>query len=365
MRADLKRLKRDTDSGRQVGAGVVPAQGGHLQGMPPQEGGVVREPPLQKRRIWLLAAGGVVIVAAVVLGYLLTRPLPSPKVLAYSQVTNDGREKLAPVPGLAMAPLPLLTDGSRIYFSEQTLDLAIAQVSVTGGETVLMPTQLRYPNLIDIAPERSELLVAQATSFGTEWPLWTLPVLGGTPRRIAQLLAHDAGWSPNRQKIAYAAGSSLYVTMSDGTEPRRLATVGGIIWWPRWPPDGSVLRFTQTSVKTNEASLWEVSADGTNLHPFLSGWNNPPAECCGTWTPDGKYYLFQSRRNNRTDVWAVCEKGSSMQRRRPEPVRLTAGEMNGQAPVASRDGKKVFFVGEQRRGELVSLHFSQAIQKAA
>src|SRR6516164_2007500 len=130
MRADLKRLKRDTDSGRQVGAGVVPAQGGHLQGMPPQEGGVVREPPLQKRRIWLLAAGGVVIVAAVVLGYLLTRPLPSPKVLAYSQVTNDGREKLAPVPGLAMAPLPLLTDGSRIYFSEQTLDLAIAQVSV-------------------------------------------------------------------------------------------------------------------------------------------------------------------------------------------------------------------------------------------
>src|SRR5262249_51184496 len=156
-----------------------------------------------------------------------------------------------------------------IYFSEQTPDLAIAQVSVTGGETVLMPTQLRYPNLIDIAPERSELLVAEATTFGTDWPLWTLPVLGGTPRRIAQLLAHDGGWSPNGQEIAYAAGSSLYVAMSDGTDSRRLATVGGIIWWPRWSPDGNVFAL-HSNERQNQRSFIVGNVGGRYQSASLS-----------------------------------------------------------------------------------------------
>jgi Tol biopolymer transport system component len=34
-------------------------------------------------------------------------------------------------------------------------------------------------------------------------------------------------------------------------------------------------------------------------------------------------------------------------------MQLTVGEMNAESPVASRDGKKVFFIGSTRRGELV------------
>ena len=362
MRADLKRLKRDTDSGRSTAVSDAPGVPGPSQqkqderdahatvGPSAGRGGL---PAHRKRRVRALVASGAAIVAAAVLGYLLARPLPSPKVLAYTRITNDGREKLMPLPGFNAVPLPLLTDGARIYFSEAAPTPAIAQVSITGGETVLMPTPFRFPNLLDIAADRSELLVADGGALGTEWPLWALPVLGGTPRRVAQLMAHDAGWSENGEKIAYAAGSDLYVVRSDGTEPHKLATVGGLIWWPRWSRDGKVLRFTQTSLKTNEVSLWEVSTDGNNLHPFLAGWNSPPEECCGTWTPDGRYYLFQSSRNGRTDVWALREKRTLLLKARPEPVRLTAGEMNGQAPVASGDGKRVFFVGEQRRGELV------------
>lgn len=42
-----------------------------------------------------------------------------------------------------------------------------------------------------------------------------------------------------------------------------------------------------------------------------------------------------------------------MRKLQDEPVRLTTGEMNANAPLPSRDGKKIFFVGELRRGELV------------
>jgi Tol biopolymer transport system component len=38
---------------------------------------------------------------------------------------------------------------------------------------------------------------------------------------------------------------------------------------------------------------------------------------------------------------------------RSAPVKLTNGELNALAPVSSRDGKKIFFIGELRRGELM------------
>ena len=131
MLADLKRLKRDTDSGRQVGAGLVTAQGGHPrfdfavrqahgpesrrahrpepvegQGVPLQEAGAVREPPLQRWRIWQLG-GGAAIVAAAVLAYFPTRPLPPPRVLGATQITNDRHGKEI---AFFSPPPPLVTD---------------------------------------------------------------------------------------------------------------------------------------------------------------------------------------------------------------------------------------------------------------
>ena len=97
---------------------------------------------------------------------------------------------------------------------------------------------------------------------------------------------------PDGQHIAYTRGSDIYIASGNGTGSRKFLTVGGIPWELRWSADGKAMRFTLQDTQTNTASLWEVSADGTSLHPMLPGWNNPPAECCGNWTPDGKYFVF-------------------------------------------------------------------------
>ena len=70
----------------------------------------------------------------------------------------------------------------------------------------------------------------------------------------------------------------------------------GVPAWIRWSPDAKKLRFTVNDLKTGTESLWEAGADGTDLHRLLPGWNNPPSECCGAWTPDGRYFVFQSTR---------------------------------------------------------------------
>src|SRR5262245_2359145 len=301
-----------------------------------------------KRNKWgaRLASAILIIVGAGFLYFFLRPPIP-PKVLCCVPVTRDGLPKI-------FRASSLVSDGSRVYFMERTgAHWDITQVSSTGGETVAIPVPFHTGIVRDVSPSRSELLVEGYDGLEDEAPLWALPVLGGAPRRLGNLLGHAGAWSLDGQQIVYANGSSLYLAKSDGTESRELVTVAGRPYWPRWSPDGSRIRFTVQDTKTGSSLLWEVSANGANPYPLLSGWNTPAAECCGNWTPDGRHFIFQSTRNRTSNIWALREQAGLFQRTSQEPVQLTSGPLNYYMPVPSQDGKKLFVVGEQGRGELV------------
>src|SRR6266478_2129995 len=105
-------------------------------------------------------------------------------------------------------------------------------------------------------------------------------VSGRTARRWGNLLVTDAAWSPDGLAIAYGKLQGLYIAKADGSESRKIATTPLLAVRPRWSPDGSVLRFTQINTDYRSGSLWEVSADGSNLHPVFPG-NDSRDECCG------------------------------------------------------------------------------------
>ena len=105
-------------------------------------------------------------------------------------------------------------------------------------------------------------------------------------------------WMPDGQRILYSTGDDLYIARDNGTESRKFATLPGRAFWLRWSPDGSRLRFTLLNSETHTSMLWEVSVDGSGAHMLLENWNSAPsAECCGSWTDDGRYYVFQSARD--------------------------------------------------------------------
>jgi len=115
-----------------------------------------------------------------------------------------------------------------------------------------------------------------------------------------------------------------------------------------------VLRFSMFDTKSAGTPLWEVATNGNNLHRLFSGWNDAPDEMVGHWTPDGKYFLFQSARGGKfMTVWAVREKGNFLRRTDPTPVQLTSGAMHMLDAVPSKDGKKLFVLGGNPGGELV------------
>src|SRR5947207_11851432 len=81
IRADLKRLKRDTESGRSASAAARRAE--------PTPRGQARRPA----RKWAAAAGLAIALAAAVWAYVVSRPLPPLRGLAYTPITHDRRQK--------------------------------------------------------------------------------------------------------------------------------------------------------------------------------------------------------------------------------------------------------------------------------
>jgi serine/threonine protein kinase len=299
----------------------------------------------------IVMVGSAAAVVGLGLGYWLTRPVPSPKVLGSTEITRDGLQKTS-----AFNFQSLWTDGSRLYFNEGANgSWGIAQVSALGGETLPFSTSISTPILLSMAPNRSELLVQSFTSNEVLTPVWAVPIVGGTPRRIGDVRANDGAFSPDGRHIVYILSSEIYQANLDGTGSHKLATVSGIAIFPRFSPDGSILRFTVLDSKTNSWSIWEIRSDGTGLRPILPDWNKPHSELCGSWTPDGRYFIFEAVRGGtgNSNLWAVREKGGSFERSSREPVQLTSGPFDFHVPVPDPNGHKLYVIGVQQRGELV------------
>ena len=359
MRADLQRLKRDTDSGRSAAKGMVADSLGTSSDVsrqtttgPALVSGAVSE--AHPKRWWIgVVLAAIVVGAIALLTFRFAVPPPQPKISGIVQLTNDGSAKLWP--GISGA---LATDASRLYYVESPfVSPTLMQVSTLGGETTPITTSFLVNQIADIAPDRSSLLVPAYEGVQDEAPLWLLPLPAGTPRRLGELIGHDGTWFPDGKRILFAKDHDLYVATANGAEPKKFASLPGFANWSRWSPDGSRLR---TSVfesrvfesRTGSSALWEIQADGSHPHPLLPGWSNPPQECCGNWTPDGKYFIFQSDHDGKTQIWAIPGKKGLFRNARWEPTQLTSGPMSYSHPDLSLDGKRLFAIGSQPRGEL-------------
>jgi serine/threonine protein kinase/Tol biopolymer transport system component len=361
MRADLMRLKRQTESGliasdsrtiptrpvilTEASAENKPASASiristelPSIGSPRRElRGMARLP----RKAGVLVAIGVALLAAFLTWTVWF--LPPPKLLSATQVTRDGATKTG-----------LLADGSRLYIVEaKGRNQSLVQSSVAGGETSNISTPFTNVSIFDISADHSQLLSANFAFTQEDVEFWSLPLPSGTPRRLADVTGHAGSWSADGRQLAFGKGHDIYVADADGSSSRKVVTLPGFAYWIRFSPDGTRLRFT---IMASEGSaIWEVRIDGSDLHQLFSDLQDGRSKCCGAWTADGRYYFFVNQGSvpGAGDIWASRE-ATFFKHKLSKPVQLTAGPTLFAFPVAAPDGKKVFTDGWSPHGELVA-----------
>ncbi len=302
--------------------------------------------PKIRRWAWVLGASAG-ILALVGWGIALRAGWPEseqPVVLRFSRLTNDGtyKEHLT----------SLLSDGTRVYFSETVgTTMYLAEAAVIGGETTRREGPYPAASAVSYSRLRNEILFGSLWEQSSERPLTVMSLPGGATHLVGDLKAHAASWSPDGNYIAYAEGRSLYTALADGSEVHEIARLKDVPYWPRWSPDGRRIRFS-TNTWGQGMTLWEIRANGQELHPLFPHEAWAKEACCGDWSPDGRYYVFVVEDARQSSLWAVRDMRKWWQA--DKPIQLAEGPVDfWRAPLVAPDGKHIFALGEHARGELL------------
>jgi eukaryotic-like serine/threonine-protein kinase len=197
MRSDLKRLRRDTDSGR-----ISSSKSGAVQGLAPETpsswvSAVTIQPSLKTvRKKYVLVATCVALLAVAFAAYhfwLSSNTPSSPtKVAQISQWSKPMNEaRLSP-------------DGHAVAFVSPVGGIAQVFLMLTsGGEPLQLTSDEGDKSLDNFSPDGTEIYYGR--SLGRD-EVWAVPALGGTPRRVASAVFMVP--SPDGASIFYTKSGS-------------------------------------------------------------------------------------------------------------------------------------------------------------
>ncbi|MGA3165158.1 MAG: protein kinase [Terriglobia bacterium] len=297
MRADLERLKRDTDSGR-VGAGLVPAPEGRPRGA-----------PLRKRWAAIALASGVVIGGAI-LAYWLTRPAAPPPELKERRLTANSSDN--PVNQGSISP-----DGKYLAYSDQT---GMHLKNVQTGETFDVPQPAGpAPSPSSWWPSGwfpdSTKVLATGVEPGPHYSAWVISVLGGLPRKLCD---NASAWSVSPDGslilIKKAPGidgfGDLAVMGAQGEEPHTLVarSQDAIPYRAVWSPDGQRVAYdiSRHTPHGNEHSIESRDLKGGQPSVIVS---DPETGLFSFWWFPNGHFVYSKTEPTfgpaRADLWEV------------------------------------------------------------
>jgi Tol biopolymer transport system component/DNA-binding winged helix-turn-helix (wHTH) protein len=298
------------------------------------------------RARWAVLAPALTLGVASLSAFLL--PRQAPQVVRATRLTSSAR---------ADRWGRITSDGARIFFMERRGHRwNLMQMPVAGGSPQAFSEPFENTKIFAVSPDGSVMIVGSFARRGDylQLPVWLMPSVGGPPKRLADVSARDAVFTPDGREITYSTQDGIFAIDRDGTNPRRLLTLPGRKEALDWSPDGRVLRFQWLDPATKTEAIWEVDAGGQNLHVLLPGWDRRPSQCCGRWTADGRFYIFVSHdHGGAQNIWALREDRSWSIYWRRDPILLSTGPVVMDQPLPSRIGDRLFVLGSNEYSENV------------
>jgi len=315
LRGDLKRLKRDVESGRKSPAppasASVPVAASAAASQSGADSSGATAPVARASSSAVVAAAGrhkvgtgvTVLLGVVVLlaaGYgiysLLTRhPMRPFRNFTVTKLTEEGKAGL-----VAMSP-----DGKYILslMGENNGQVSLWLRNVpTNSNTQVQPPADVYYNGLRFSPDGNYLYFVRSDPGNAELKyLYRAPLLGGTPERLAEDVDSNITFSPDGQRIAFMRYDNpdpgkyrlIVRSLDSGQE---IVLTGGVnsqgLFNPAWSPDGKTILCAVAQPGDALAGLMAVDARSGQQHLVLStdsGLASP------TWLPDGSGLLVLER----------------------------------------------------------------------
>lgn len=169
-------------------------------------------------------------------------------------------------------------NGDRIIFtSTRSGDLELYTMNLDGSEVVQLTDELGYDGGAFFSPDGSKI-VWRASRPQTKEEM----------KEYKDLLA---------QGLVQPTKMELYVANADGTNAKKITSLGNANWAPFFTPDGQKILFSSNhkSKRGFPFNLFMVNLDGTGLEQvtFDDTFDSFPM-----FSPDGRYLVWASNRNN-------------------------------------------------------------------
>lgn len=192
------------------------------------------------------------------------------------------------------------------------------------------------------------IVVASETSPGSDTHLWHVSYPNGEARRVVtdpSVYSNSVNLAADGKSllaVRVQTQSNIWIAPSDDLSNAKQITfdsVGRINSGLDWTPDR---RIVFTAFADRSRSAWAMDAEGRNQKQLLpSGYINDQL----TITGDGRYIVFHSDRNGRSEIWRANIDGSDIR-------QLTTGGNNSQPHVSPDGGWIVYKSGSDDVGAL-------------
>ena len=353
IRTDLKRLRRDTDSGRISSTGARA-----VQELAPEiassSASVTAVQPAARpaHKKYIVAAAGVLIVAAVFAVYHFrsgsTAPTGPAKI---AQISHWNK----PMDGARLSP-----DGHTVAFSSPVGGVGQVFVMLTSGGDPLQLTKDEGDKFVNnFSPDGTEIYYARST-VGFEG--WAVPTLGGNPRRAANGVSLTP--SPDGAFIYYfkPGKRGIFRTDKSGLGEEEVYSFDAKALPPRrilpFPNSNHLLVLNAKIVSEAEDQFHVYDVDlGRKAADDLGELSANLSDA--TWGDAGNSLLISRILNGLNNLWLYDLKRKTL-------TQITSGTGPDFSPMRDPGGKGIYFVNGKASGILTvyNIHSKQSIDIA-
>ncbi len=374
IRADLKRLRRETDSSGRVSSsgisqasGIAPAAASASAASPvpqtsshsvstPSSSSVLQVAGQHKLGTALTTLIVLVIVGAAAFGvYSLFSRKKGEAFEHYSvtPVTETGNKWLA-----AISP-----DGNYILNAQRDngqQSLWLRNVPTNSNTQIIPPSDDVYHEL-QFSPDGNFIyFVRSEPKEKNVSSLYRAPVLGGTPERVVHDLRSNISFSPDHSRIAFIRAKlnegkfDLMIANADGSNEKLLAEEGARLSSPAWSPDGKMIADTEWFAGDSAVATLNLFDTATGKKQVLLKSDSLLADA--NWLPDGSAILLLSSSRtsnfNRAQISIVSY---------PQGIfRPVTNDTNDYSSISlSLDGKTIAAIQSQFVGALQSASYDE------